>query len=244
MRLRRFWSIGQRLLHYNKPTDVSQKAKQTPRFGRCPGIPMCSRGYNKPMTQKDQPDVSKINKTPCEQQEDAWLPQDWCGLIASFTLTPSTAGFTHVLTCLLGIRDENKREKATMRSNYIREGLCVDIFVYFQDNVSEILRHSCLYEPFWIRSIFPNSTFNNFPSLLESCKRSNSLTEVSIKRWLKWISGGLKLPLLVVNWHICRMFGNLNWICGVDLIIVKKKRKKKNKETTGILMSHEKLQLM
>lgn len=69
-----------------------------------------------------------------------------------------------------------------MRSNYIRAGLCVDIFVHFNNNVNEILRHSCLYEPFWILVKFPHSTLNNFPSLLESCKRSNSLTDASIKR--------------------------------------------------------------
>lgn len=29
----------------------------------------------------------------------------------------------------------------------------------------------------------------------------------------------------MVNWHICQMFRNLNWICGVDLILLKKNEK-------------------
>lgn len=43
--------------------------------------------------------------------------------------------------------------------------------------------------------------------------------------------------------NVRSMFGNLSWIRGVGLILVKKK-KKENEETTGGLKSHEKLQLM
>lgn len=122
-----------------------------------------------------QPDVFKANKTPCEQEEEelmqGCLGTDVIFLQISLSCLRQQDSHRFWLACWVkGIKTREKRQSwglTTSEQDCVLTLLCI-----LKTMLDEILWHSCFHESFWILSKVPNSTFNNFPCLLESCKIS------------------------------------------------------------------------